>query len=137
MDLYFCGSVRGGRDDVGLYDDLIRMLEAYGRVLTEHVGIENLESQQAESDDTIHQQDIQWLGQADAVIAEVTRPSLGVGYEVGRAVEQDKPILALYRPDSDQRLSAMLRGSDGVTVEEYHDPTALEPVFESFFDDIE
>ena len=36
------------------------------------------------------------------VVAEVTQPSLGVGYEIGRAVAMEKPILCLYRPSDDK-----------------------------------
>lgn len=34
------------------------------------------------------------------VVAEVTQPSLGVGYELGRAVAFNKRILCLFRPQS-------------------------------------
>lgn len=34
------------------------------------------------------------------VVAEVTQPSLGVGYELGRAVDMKKKILCLFRPSS-------------------------------------
>ena len=34
------------------------------------------------------------------LVAEVTQPSLGVGYEIGRAVDLKKNILCLFRPDS-------------------------------------
>ena len=37
------------------------------------------------------------------LVAEVTQPSLGVGYEIGRAVTMKKPILCLYRPSPDKR----------------------------------
>ena len=33
------------------------------------------------------------------VVAEVTQPSLGVGYELGRAVEMKKRTLCLFRPE--------------------------------------
>ena len=36
-------------------------------------------------------------------MAEVTQPSLGVGYEIGRAVAMDKKILCLYRPQDGKR----------------------------------
>ena len=36
--IYFCGSIRGGRQDAELYARLITMLKGYGTVLTEHVG---------------------------------------------------------------------------------------------------
>jgi len=35
------------------------------------------------------------------LIAEVTKPSLGVGYEIGRAVAMNKPCLFLFRPESE------------------------------------
>lgn len=37
------------------------------------------------------------------LIAEVTQTSLGVGYEIGRAVNMNKRILCLYRPQSTKR----------------------------------
>ena len=37
------------------------------------------------------------------LVAEVTQPSLGVGYEIGRAVDMNKRILCLYRPQPGKR----------------------------------
>lgn len=34
MKIYFCGSIRGGREDVAIYKELISMLSEYGNVLT-------------------------------------------------------------------------------------------------------
>jgi hypothetical protein len=39
------------------------------------------------------------------MVAEVTQPSLGVGYEIGRAVSFEKKILCLFKPDSDKSMS--------------------------------
>ncbi len=36
------------------------------------------------------------------LVAEVTQVSLGVGYEIGRAVAMGKKILCLYRPQPDK-----------------------------------
>lgn len=38
MHIYFCGSIRGGRRDVEIYHNIIKKLQTYGKVLTEHVG---------------------------------------------------------------------------------------------------
>jgi len=38
MKIYFAGSIRAGRDDVSIYETMITWLQAYGEVLTEHVG---------------------------------------------------------------------------------------------------
>ena len=35
--IYFCGSIRGGRQDVELYGRLVAALRQYGTVLTEFV----------------------------------------------------------------------------------------------------
>jgi len=119
MELYFCGSIRGGRDDADLYAELIEELSTHGTVLTEHVGAAEPEEDLA--DGAIHDRDVEWLGAADAVVAEVTTPSLGVGYELGRAVAAGTPTLALYRPTGEHELSAMIRGAGDVEVVEYTD----------------
>ena len=41
--IYFAGSIRAGREDADLYGRIIRLLQRYGTVLTEHVGDCNLE----------------------------------------------------------------------------------------------
>ena len=44
MRIYFAGSIRGGRDDVQLYLKIVKLLQRYGTVLTEHVADPQLES---------------------------------------------------------------------------------------------
>ena len=72
----------------------------------------------------------------DAVVAEVTQPSLGVGYEIGRAVDMGKRILCLYRPQEGKVLSAMIRGMDNGTtwlVKDYKEDQ-LDEILKSFFE---
>jgi hypothetical protein len=38
-----------------------------------------------------------WLKEADVIVAEVSTPSLGVGYEIGKAEDMGKRILCLYK----------------------------------------
>lgn len=40
--LYFCGSVRGGREDRALYGRIVSRLRRFGAVLTEHVAAAEL-----------------------------------------------------------------------------------------------
>ena len=62
---------------------------------------------------------MEWLQSADIVVAEVTTPSLGVGYELGIAEKLNIPVLCLYRPDKGNRLSAMVSGNAIFTCKEY------------------
>ncbi|XP_074641128.1 5-hydroxymethyl-dUMP N-hydrolase-like [Tubulanus polymorphus] len=138
--IYFCGSIRGGRTDAELYGRLIEKLKTYGTVLTEHVagkdGNEDGSLKSEDDDRAVHDRDLKWLDQADVVVAEVTQPSLGVGYEIGRAIAMgDKRILCLYRPQGERKLSAMIRGADNgdnVTVKDYKEAEADE-IFKDFF----
>jgi len=121
MKIYFAGSIRGGREDRDRYHSLIKHLSQQGEVLSEHVGEESLSASGEEDEDNvmIHRRDMDWLFAADAVVAEVSTPSLGVGYEIGRAVENRKPVLCLYRKGSPKKLSAMISGSPELTVVSY------------------
>lgn len=40
--IYFCGSIRGGRDDAPIYKRIIDQLKDYGEVLTEHIADPNI-----------------------------------------------------------------------------------------------
>ena len=116
MKIYFSGSIRGGRNDAELYKKIINYLKNFGTVLTEHIGDGSLslDGQSERTDKDIHNQDMKFLYEANILIAEVTNPSLGVGYEIGRAIEHKKEIICLYRMNSNNRLSAMIAGSKNI-----------------------
>jgi nucleoside 2-deoxyribosyltransferase len=121
MKIYFAGSIRGGRDDKELYLHLIQHLAKYGQVLTEHVGDENLTKygEDGPSDEWIYSRDMNWARQSDVIIAEVSTPSLGVGYEIGKAEDMNKKMLCLYRNQQNKRLSAMISGNSNVKIARY------------------
>lgn len=132
--IYFAGAIRGGREDHALYLSLIEQLGTYGLVLTEHIGEARLTSEgESAGDVAIHDRDLSWLRRSEYVVAEVTTPSLGVGYEIGKATEWRKPVLCLFRPGNNHSLSAMIAGSRGVTVREYQSTTDLKEILDEFF----
>lgn len=129
MTIYFAGSIRGGRGDQALYEQIIDLLKQHGTVLTEHLGDATLTSAGEALDDcAIHDRDLEWLRRSDVLVAEVTTPSLGVGYEIGRAVEWGKRVICLYRPSRERQLSGMIAGCAGVVVREYSDAAQLASV---------
>ena len=134
MKIYFCGSIRGGRQLATTYQKIITMLKADHQVLTEHLGDDNeIETKdRILSDRQIHDRDMDWIRQSDLVVAEVTIPSLGVGYEIGRAIELNIPVLCLFNASSDKKLSAMIAGSGGAENHEYHDLDDLEEAVKQF-----
>ena len=144
--IYFAGSIRGGREDVELYLGIVGHLKTHGEVLTEHVADKGLSlmGEDGLSDKGIHDRDVNWLGESNVIVAEVTKASLGVGYELGRMVErnrwaeesQKKKILCLYRPQVDRRLSAMIAGCEDVRNVEYEDLEQAKAVIDLFFNHV-
>ena len=134
MKIYFAGAIRGGREDAALYRAIIALLAEYGEVLTEHVGSEGLmpSGEESLSDEAIFGRDTVWLAQADAVIAEVSTPSHGVGYEIARAEALGKPVLCLYHAGKGRRLSAMLAGNPALQCESYENTEELRLILERF-----
>ena len=134
MRIYFAGSIRGGRDDMALYRQIIALMKKYGRVLTEHVADTGLTpaGEEGLSDEAIYRRDMAWLTGADAVVAEVTVPSHGVGYEIARAEALGKPVLCIHRPSAERRLSAMLAGNFRLRCETYTTVEDLAPILERF-----
>ncbi len=121
MKIYFAGSIRGGRDDKDLYYSVIAELQKYGTVLTEHIGDKDLTGmgETKRTDMEIFDRDMDWVREADLIVAEVSTPSLGVGYELGQAEAMGKPVLCLYREAEGKRLSAMVAGNKHFTISTY------------------
>ncbi len=135
MTIYFAGSIRGGRQDSGIYAEIIQLLGRYGTVRTEHIGDANLTAsgeQLNESD--IFTRDLGWVIESDVMVAEVSTPSLGVGYEIGVAsYAQHKPVLCLFRAEEGRSLSAMIAGNPNVMNKKYTLTEDLPAVFDAFF----
>ena len=100
---------------------MISYISQKGEVFTEHIGNINFDSQgeKNKTSKEIFIRDISWLKASDIIIAEVTIPSLGVGYEIGLAQMMKKPILCLYRKQKNRYISAMLLGNDNIDCHYY------------------
>lgn len=134
MKIYFAGSIRGGRENVPVYDAMITYLRSFGEVLTEHVGNPSLSEKGDDGPDDcfIHDRDTAWLSACDLLVAEVSAPSLGVGYELGLAVSLKKPVLCLYRHMIERPLSAMIAGSPGIITAAYASMDEAETIIRQF-----
>ena len=121
MKIYFAGAIRGGREETDIYNNIITYLSSKAEVLTEHVGSSKLTTigETNRSDGEIFMRDMEWLQSTDLVIAEVTTPSLGVGYELGIAEKLKIPVLCLCRPIKGKRLSAMISGNEKFNCQAY------------------
>lgn len=133
MKIYFACSIRGGRDDAELYGELARYIKTKATLLTEIFADGKLTSQGMNKPNSeIWATDIAWVKESDAIIAEVSNPSLGVGYEIAKAEEWGKPVLALFRDDGTRKLSAMVEGSPLTQAVYYKTATEAQTAIDDF-----
>lgn len=134
--VYFAGSITGGRDDAEWYHAIIQYIQKTDRVLTEHVGNTAISSK-GQSDDIpaeeIYRQDTAWLRESDLLIAECSRPSLGVGYELAYAERFGIPCHVFYK-QSRGLLSAMLSGDPYFHIHPYEKEEELFAALDSILE---
>jgi len=121
MNIYFSCSLTGGRDDEAIYRAIVKHLHTLGHeVPTAHLALpEVMELEKVVDPTEVYQRDIAWIQACDGVIAEVSTPSHGVGYEIAYALSLGKPVLCCHRQGVP--VSKMLTGNDmpGIMVRSY------------------
>jgi hypothetical protein len=111
MNIYFACSITGGRDDEAYYQIIVDSLLADGhQVPTAHLSRPSVLSIEAVVDPVdVYTRDMDWIESCHALVAEVSTPSHGVGYEISYALTQGKPVLCLHHEDI--RISKMITGN--------------------------
>jgi len=115
LKVYLAASMRGGGDGKGwdALKQLACLVEGLGHIPMNEVCQDKSPSVKAKGtgDDYLYNRDMAWLKIADCLIADITYPSLGVGYEVAVAIREHRiPVLGLYRR-AVKELSAMFNGN--------------------------
>lgn len=138
MKIYFACSIRGGRNDADIYAQLAEHIKSRSTLLTEIFADGKLTSQGMNKPSAdIWTIDVAWVKESDAIIAEVTNPSLGVGYEIAKAEEWSKPVLALFRDDGSRKLSAMIDGSPNTKTVYYTTLAEARSAIDNFVQNLE
>ena len=111
MNIYFACSITGGRDFEPVYQAIVQaMLEDGHQVPTAHLADASVkEMELIISPAEVYARDVAWISAADRLVAEVSTPSHGVGYEIGFALALGKPVLACHRVD--RKISKMISGN--------------------------
>lgn len=132
LKVYLAASMRGGGDGKG-WEALRRLadiVEGLGHIPMNEVRADKAPKAKVagKGDRYLFNRDMAWLELADCLIADVTYPSLGVGYEVAVALrERGIPVLALCHEDLPV-LSAMFEGNSNPLfhLERYSRPEVLQ-----------
>ena len=133
--IYLSGSISGGREDIDIYCEIADRLtecgvEVFaGDVTNRNSGVEGAGLRPAE----IFERDMKWLEEVarrgGSLVAEISRPSTGVGYEIAAARYLHRiPVICLWRPRFTSRCTAMIEGDGGITLLQYSEENLAEMV---------
>ena len=111
MNVYFACSITGGRQDEEVYRVIVDALLKDGHdVPTAHLALSEVIYLEKIVDPVeVYSRDIKWIFNCDALIADVSTPSHGVGYEVAYALSLGKPVLCCHAEGLE--ISKMISGN--------------------------
>ncbi len=111
MNVYFACSITGGRDFEQVYQAIVQALLSDGhQVPTAHLAQPEVMALESIVDPAeIFHRDTTWIQACDALVAEVSTPSHGVGFEICYALSLGKPVLCCYRVG--EKISKMISGN--------------------------
>ena len=127
MNIYFSCSITGGRRDQSVYQHIVEHLTAQGHAVpTAHLSrADVLDEEKVVEPLAVYNRDVKWVEACDALLAEVSTPSHGVGYEIALALFLGKPVFCCFRQGI--KVSKMLTGNTHtrLKVYEYSDESSL------------
>jgi nucleoside 2-deoxyribosyltransferase len=138
MNVYFACSITGGRQDELVYQKLVTALQSNGHhvptALLASPDVMPLEGVVLAAD--VYARDVRWIAECDFLLAEVSTPSHGVGYEIGYALSLGKKVLCLYRKG--RKVSKMILGNPHpqLTIRTYEDPDQAVQLLNTYLENI-
>jgi nucleoside 2-deoxyribosyltransferase len=111
MNIYFACSITGGREFEPAYQAIVDALLADGHEIpTAHLTKSTVANDEGRlAPRSVYDRDINWIENCDVLIAEVSVPSHGVGYEIGYALHARKRVICLYHEG--RKVSKMISGN--------------------------
>jgi hypothetical protein len=138
MRIYLACTVRGDRGTISTARHIHDCLVSLGHeILTGHLLADDVDTAEDRlGDRDVFVRDIGWVEAADAVVAEASGSSYGVGFEVGytlgRAAQTGQRVLVLYDASRRGKISRLISGlSDPrAQVLAYESPAEIGPFLE-------
>jgi len=132
MKVYFLGAVSGLSEYGNTYNKIVKILEENDNsVISEHVlGVASKEVSNLSEEfrEEYFKKMEKSIKSSDVMVAEISKPTVNIGYEIAYAIEKDKPVLVLYKEST--KVFPLLIGntSDKLEISAYQDESDLERV---------
>lgn len=125
VKVYYAAAMLGDRSNLRDNKLIFEALRKAGfDVLTEHVVEEVLDIYRGLTPREIFERDIKLLEESDVVVADISYPSLGVGFEIAYGLLKNRKVIAICREDRLAVTSALIRG---ITWNNFHLLTYTDP----------
>ncbi len=114
--IYFAGAISAGRELQPTYQAMVDFIqEQGGEVLSAHVAkAEVLSGESTLADSQIFSRNLKFITDCEGMVAEVTKPSLGVGFEISEALHRNKPVICFCQKGI--FLTRMITGNPAVNL---------------------
>ena len=133
MIIYCAGPIKGNKTYQGNYSQIVEIVNSIGHTALSEVS-SKFHSSIPLSPKQIYARDLKWLDGSKLMIAEVSGPSIGVGFEISYALFVKKiPVLAVYHETAGQ-ISSMITGCNNpkLVIEKYSSSDDLAKTVNSF-----
>lgn len=140
LKVYFTASTSYNGEQIPSYKEIMALLEKNQVTIISGKQIVDpllLKKDVSLGKKQIFEREKKLIDETDFIVAEVTKPSLGVGGEIVYALINKKPVLSLLQADHDDKISPMLAGnpSDNLFLEVYKN-TNLSYIINDFINHI-
>jgi nucleoside 2-deoxyribosyltransferase len=134
MNIYFACSITGGREFESIYQEIVAALTLDGHEIpTSHLVQSDVqENERLLTPNEVYNRDVDWIRKCDVLIAEVSVPSHGVGYEIAIALDLGKPVLCVHQ--ANRKVSKMITGNpdSALSVLSYPNPDEAVSLIRAF-----
>ena len=137
MIIYCAGPIRGNDTYKNSFKKIIEYVEGLGNTVLSEFS-DKFSSTIPLTDKQTYKRDLKWIDGSKCMIAEISGPSLGVGFELSYAILQRKlPVLALHNSEV-QQISAMILGCDSplITIKKYRDDEDMKNIIKTYLSKI-
>lgn len=131
MKVYFCGSMTGSREKQENYEIIIDFINEFATVINPFVKDKEVIDYDPEY---IFKRDSANMKACDIVVADITIPSTGVGFELGNFYNLDKPVLVVY-DENFPSPSTLPRGADKFLVKSYNTIEEEKNIIKAFLEE--
>jgi hypothetical protein len=106
MQIYFIASSRLVEKDKNLYSQMYKTIAEDNKMVSDKVwkwtklGIQDLSQAPLQAKKENYEQILKSIHKADMVIMEISGHSMTMGYVISKALEENKPVIALYKSEA-------------------------------------